>query len=97
MVPYFKGIGKPHNNFGALLSMHAELIPVQTWGTDFFSDLDVGTCIFYENVMPIETFNRISHNMVLNFLHRGKGGKVMVSRNLIKRGGLGLGPTSSPP
>ena len=40
----------------------------------FFNDLDIGACIFYENV-PIETFSIIfectMNSMVLNF-HSGK-------------------------
>ena len=38
------------------LVIHAHLRLFQTWGADIFSGLDVGSCIFKENV-PIETFN----------------------------------------
>ena len=46
-------------------------------------DLDVGACIYKKNV-PLETFNisleskahKICNNMVLNYLHGGKGEKL---------------------
>ena len=41
-----KGFGKPHTNFDVLLSMHAEFDCGALHIQFFFSDLDVGTCIF---------------------------------------------------
>ena len=42
-----KGFGKPHTNFGVLLSMHAWVMTVSKLGCRFFfSDLDVGAYIF---------------------------------------------------
>ena len=47
----------------------------QTWGADFFSELDVAACIFFENV-SIEIFNisfestqNKHNNMAPNYLH----------------------------
>ena len=65
------GFGKPHTNFGVLLSMYVWVMTVSNMGCWFFSDLEIGARIFYEDV-PIETFNlsfestqNMHNNMVL--------------------------------
>ena len=35
-----------NTNFGVLLTMHTWSMTVGLWGSRFFSDLDVGACIF---------------------------------------------------
>ena len=57
-------------------------------GCRFFSDFDVGACIFYEN-MSIETFtcylkaHRISNNMVLKLLAWMQEKMARMIRNVI--------------
>ncbi len=56
----------------------------------FFNDLDVGACIFYENVsIEISTYHlkahRISNNMILKLFAKKKGGGgIMVITNVLQ-------------
>ena len=50
-----KGFGKPHTSFGVLIHAWMSMTMDLCMSKFFFSDLDVGTCIFY--YVPTGTFN----------------------------------------